>query len=481
LLVESTVLGVSGTVLGLLAARWISSGLLAINPIELPEMFRSSLDWRVLAFTAVMTIAAICEFGLLPAFYGSRTDLVTVLRGTRATQSPSERRTRAGLVVVQVSLAVVLLVTSALTIRSLMRLWQVYPGFRPDGLVAASVSVPPARYPDDAALRTFQQRLLRRSAQIPGVGGVSAVTHLPFVFDRNSSDYIVVGQPVPKSTDYLIANFNRVSPGYVESMRIPILEGRTFAESDSGSAPLAVMVSQALAQRHWPKGGAVGHQLLFDEGEGERPKTIVGVVGDVRADGFEGGVEPTIYQPLSQAPAPAFWVVMTTGRETEALVPEIRAALREVDPALPLGLAQSVTGIMGATVRRPQFLAVIMTAFGAAALVIAAIGLYGVLSFDVVQQRRELGVRVAFGATAASIRALVFGRGLRLVGLGLAAGVVMSIVASRSISGLLFQVPETDASAFLLAGGTLALTAAVAIWLPARRASRADPIEILRT
>ena len=261
-----------------------------------------------------------------------------------------------------------LLVTSALTIRSLMRLWQVYPGFRPDGLVAASVSVPPARYPDDAALRTFQQRLLRRSAQIPGVGGVSAVTHLPFVFDRNSSDYIVVGQPVPKSTDYLIANFNRVSPGYVESMRIPILEGRTFAESDSGSAPLAVMVSQALAQRHWPKGGAVGHQLLFDEGEGERPKTIVGVVGDVRADGFEGGVEPTIYQPLSQAPAPAFWVVMTTGRETEALVPEIRAALREVDPALPLGLAQSVTGIMGATVRRPQFLAVIMTAFGAAAL-----------------------------------------------------------------------------------------------------------------
>jgi predicted permease len=481
LLVESAVLGIAGTVLGLVAARWISSGLLAINPIDLPDMFRSSLDWRVLAFTAGMTVAAVCAFGLLPALYGSRTDLVTVLRGTRATQSPSERRTRAALVIVQVSLAVVLLVISALTIRSLMRLWQVYPGFQPAGLVAASVSVPPARYADDAALRTFQQRLLSRSARIPGVGAVSAVTHLPFVFDRNSSNYVIVGEPAPKAADYLLANFNRVSAGYIEALRIPVLEGRTFAEGDSASAPLVVVVSQALAQRHWPKGGAVGHQLLFDEGKGERPKTIVGVVGDVKADGFEGGVEPTIYLLLSQKPAPGFWVVMRTARATESLVPEVRAALKEIDPALPLGLLQSLTDIMGATVRRPQFLAVIMSVFGGAALVIAAIGLYGVLSFDVAQQRRELGVRVAFGATSASIRGLVFGRGFRLVGLGLAAGVVMSIVASRSISGLLFQVPATDMSAFILAGGTLALTAGVAIWFPARRASRADPIEILRT
>jgi putative ABC transport system permease protein len=481
LLVESAVLGVVGTVLGLIAAPWISAGLLAVNPIELPDMFRSSLDWRVLGFTAATTIGAICAFGLLPALHGSRADLVTVLRGTRTTPSPSERRTRASLVVVQVALAVVLLVTSALTIRSLMRLWQTDPGFRPEGLVATSVSLPPARYADDDALRTVQERLLNRAVRIPGVGTASAVTHLPFVFDRNSSNYIVVGEPARKTTDHLIANFNRVSPGYVESMRIPVFEGRTFAGADSASAPLVVVISQSLARRHWPNGGAVGHQLLFDEGEGERPKTIIGVVGDVRADGFEGAVEPTIYRPFSQAAAPAYWVVMTTGRSAETLAPDVRAALRDIHPALPVGLTRGLTEIMAATVRRPQFTAVVMTAFGAVALVIAAIGLYGVLSFDVAQQRRELGVRVALGATASSIRALVLTRGFRLVGVGLAAGVALSILAGRSISGLLFQVPATDALAFVVAGATLVLTAGVAIWFPARRASRADPVETLRT
>lgn len=481
LLFESAVLGVAGTALGLLAARWISHGLLEISPIALPEMFRSSIDWRVLGFTGAMTVAAICAFGLLPALHGSRTDLVTTLRSTRTTHTPSERRMRASLVVLQVSLAVVLLVASALTIRSLARLWQVYPGFEPDGLVAASVDVPPERYADETALRTFQERLLARSARIPGVSHVSAVTHLPFVFDRNSSDYSVVGEPTPKTGDYLIANFNRVSPGYVEALGIPLVEGRTFGQADTASGPLVAMVSRTLAERHWPRGGAVGQQILLNEGENERPKTIIGVVGDVRADGFEGRIEPTIYLPLSQVPQPAYWVVMSTARPAEALVPDIRGALHETDPALPLSMVRDLTDIMSETVKRPQFTAVVMSAFGLVALAIAAIGLYGVLSFDVAQQRRELGVRVALGATAASIRRLVLARGFRLVGFGLAAGVALAIAASRSISGLLFQAPATDTVAFVVAAVTLALTAGVAIWFPARRASRADPIETLRS
>ncbi len=480
LLFESAILGVCGTALGLVAAQWISSGVLAINPIELPGMFRSSLDWRVLGFTAAMTVVAIGAFGLLPALQGSRTDLVAVLRGTRTTQSSRERRTRAVLVVVQVSLAVVLLVTSALTIRSLVRLWQVNPGFRSESVVASSVSLPQTRYPDARAQRTFMERLLARAAQTPGVTRAAAVTHLPFVLDRNSSDYSVVGEPAPKTGDYLIADFNRVSAGYVEALQIPILEGRPFSVSDGGGSPLVVMVSRALAQRHWPKGGAVGHQLLLGQGEGEIPKTIVGVVGDVRADGFDGRVEPTIYLPLSQAPTPAYWLLMTTSRPADTLAGDMRAAMRDVDGALPVGTVRGFSDIMSDTVKKPQFTAVVMSAFAATALLIAVVGLYGVLAFDVSQQRRELGVRVALGATSASIRRLVLARGFRLVGLGLAGGMIISLLVSRAISGLLFQIPATDATAFVVAGGTLMLTAWIASWFPARRAAHADPIETLR-
>ena len=480
LLFESAMLGVAGTALGLAATQWLSSGILAINPIDLPDMFRSSLDWRVLGFTGGMTMAAICAFGLVPAFQGSRTDLVTVLRGVRATQSRSERRTKAVLVVVQVSLAVVLLVTSALTIRSLLRLWNVEPGFQPNDLVVSSVTLPPSRSKDEPAQRAFQDRLFARSARIPGVTRVAAVTHLPFVLDRNSSDYSVVGEPPRKPGDYLIADFNRVSAGYAEALKIPLVDGRTFSETDVAGSPLVVIISRSLAQRHWPGGGAVGRQLLLGQGEGEVPKTIVGVLGDVRSDGFEGGIEPMIYLPLTQVPSPGYWLVMATARPADELTADVRTAVHEVDPALPVGTMRAVPDILSASVRKPRFTAVVMSAFALAALLIAAIGLYGVLAFDVTRQRRELGVRVALGATASSIRRLVLARGLRLVGFGLAAGMMLSMLASRSISVLLFEVPAMDAVAYLVAAGTLGLTACLAIWLPARRASRADPVETLR-
>lgn len=481
LLFESALLGLAGTGLGLVAAHWISIGILAINPIELPEMFASSLDWRVLGFTAVMTVAAICAFGLLPALHGSRADLLTVLRGaTRSTPSPSERRTRAALVVVQVALAVLLLVMSALTIRSLMRLWEVSPGFRPVELVATSVSLPTNQHPDPGAQRTFLARLLARAARIPGTTGVAAVTHLPFVLDRNASDYTVVGEPERKAGDYLIADFNRVSAGYVEALRIPVVEGRAFDGTDAAASPLVVMVSRSLAERHWPNGGAVGHRLLLGEGEGETPKTIVGVVGDVRYDGFEGRFEPTIYLPLTQVPSPAYWMVLSTARPAGALASEIRAAVHEIDPVLPVNTIRDVPDIMSDTTRKPRFTAVVMSAFAGAALLIAAIGLYGVMAFDVAQQRRELGVRIALGATAASIRRLVLARGCRLVVFGLAVGIALSMLASRFITGLLFQMPATDLVAFFVAGVTLMATAGLAIWVPARRAARADPIEALR-
>ena len=240
------------------------------------------------------------------------------------------------------------------------------------------------------------------------------------------------------------------------------------------------MISESLARRHWPSGSAAGRQLLLGQGDGEVPKTIVGVVGDVRADGFEGRVEPTIYLPLSQAPSPAYWLVTSTDRAAESLMTELRNAVRDIDPALPVGAIRTLPEIMSDSVRKPRFTAVVLGAFAASALLIAAIGLYGVLAFDVARQRRELGVRVALGASASSIRGLVMARGFRLVGMGLVAGLLLSIVTGRSIKGLLFEVPATDLAAYAIAAAILTVTAGLAIWLPARRAAHADPIETLR-
>jgi predicted permease len=359
-------------------------------------------------------------------------------------------------------------------------LWNVDPGFRPEGIVAVPLNLPETRYPDDAKQRAFQERWLARAGQIPGVTGVAALTMLPFAFDKSSSDYTVVGEPARTVGDYLIATYNYVSPEFASVLQMPVTEGRPLSAGDAAGAPLVALVSESLARRHWPEGGAVGHQLLFGEKKGELPKTIVGVVGDVRMEGFDAAVAPTIFVPQAQAPADSFWTAFTSTRDADALAPEIRAALRDVDPLLPTGKIRPLTAIMGDTVKKPRFAAVVLSAFAMVALLIAAIGLYGVLSFDVAQQRRELGVRVALGATPQGIRRLVLTRGFRLVAAGLVFGIAAALAASRLISGMLFNAPAIDVVSLFAAAGVLGLTTLIATWLPARRATKADPIEALR-
>ena len=480
LLFESAIFGAGGTAVGLVGARWMSAGLVALNPIELPGMFRSSLDWRVFGFTILMTLAAVFAFGMLPALTGSRTDLVSMLRsGTRTTSSRRERRTKATLVVLQVSLAVVLLVGGGLMIRSLMRLWQVDPGFRSENVITTAVSLPAGRYGDAASQRGFQERWLARVRQVPGVSASAAMTMLPFAFDKSSSDYSIVGAPARKTGDYLIATYDYVSADFTTVLRMPVIEGRTLRDADGAAAPRVAIISESLARRHWPPGGAVGHQLLFGS-KNDPPKTIVGVVRDVRMGGFDAGIDPTIYVPLSQSPVPAFWTAMVSERPADAVAADVRAALHDVDASLPADKVRPLTDIMGDTVKKPRFTAVVMSAFALTALLIAAVGLYGVLAFDVAEQRRELGVRIALGATPQGIRALVLGRGFRLVATGLVTGAVVSVASTRLISGLLFDAPGVDAIPLLAATIALALAAIVATWLPARRATRADPIEALR-
>jgi putative ABC transport system permease protein len=482
LLFENAALGGAGTVLGLLLAHWISSGLIAVNPIALPDMFRSALDWRVLGFTAGLTLAAVFTFGLLPALLASRTDLALMLQsGARATGLPSEQRVKASLAVVQVALALVLLVGSGLAIRSLFRLWSIDPGFRADSVASVGISLPETRYATEAAQREFEQRLLSRVRQLPGVTRVSAATLLPFARQiQDSGDYSIVGLPPRQTGDYLIASYQRTSPGYVDSLRMHILEGRNFRESDDNAAPPVALISESLARRHWATGQAVGHQLRTGGRPDEIPKTIVGVVSDVRMEGFNGRIDPTIYLPLSQSPAANFWTIVTSVRSADRLSADLRIAVREIDASVPVANARLLLDVMGDSVKKPRFTAIVLSAFGVTALLIAAIGLYGVLACDVAQRRREMGVRMALGATPGNIRRLLLMRGVRIVGVGLLLGGLSALACTRLMAGLLVDVPPADAVAYGAATFVLAIASLMATWFPARSATRADPIEALR-
>jgi predicted permease len=483
MLAESLLLGATGGVLGLLMAQWVAQGLLAINPIELPSMFDARLDARVFAFTAAATLLSVLVFGLVPALQGSRADIRSVLQsGTRVLGTRGELRVKNILVAGQVAVAIVLLVVAALTIRTFERLWSVAPGISAAGVHVTNLSLPEARYPDAAAQAAFQSRLLERMRAIPGVRVAALSNAIPFTPGRNAGDYRIEGQPPRRDNEYQIAARQEVSTGYFAALEIPLREGRLYTDADTlASAPVAI-VSKAFADRHWPGQSAIGRTLTFEAGPDGQPswRRIVGVVADVRNRGFLEPVEPLIYRPAAQAPNGAMWIIARSDRPAASLPSDLRAAVAAVDRDIPIDEVQSMTGVMGETVRKPKFTATLLAAFGIAALLIAAVGLYGVMSFDVARQTRDIGVRIALGATPAQVRQRVVSRALLLTSAGLAFGFAGALAAGRAMESLLFGVTPTDVPAFAIAGGAMGLVALIASWLPARRATRVDPVIALR-
>ena len=483
MLAESLLLGAAGGILGLVLAQWIAQGLVAINPIELPSMFDVRLDARVFGFTAAATLVSVLVFGLVPALQGSRADVRSVLQsGTRVLGTRSELRMKNLLVAAQVAVAIVLLVAAALTIRTFERLWSVAPGISADRVFVTSLNLPEARYPDAAAQATFQTRLLERLASVPGTRAAAVSNGIPFTPDRNAGDYRVEGQPPRRDNEYQIGARQTVSPGYFAAFQIPLREGRLFNDADTQSAPRVAIVSQALADRHWPGQSAVGRKLTFQTGADGDPvwMRIVGVVADVRNRGFQEPVEPLIYLAAAQAPGGAMWVIARSDRPATSIPSDLRAAVAAVDRDIPIDDVQSMSAVMGETVRKPKFTATLLAAFGLAALLIAAVGLYGVMSFDVARQTRDIGVRMALGATPGLVRQRVVSRALMLTAAGLAVGFAGALGAGRAMKSLLFGVTPTDIPAFAMAGGAMALVAVIASWLPARRATKVDPVVALR-
>jgi putative ABC transport system permease protein len=478
LLTESLLLSLLGGAAGLLlatAAVQILSGRL---PADLPRLSALAIDLRVLAFTALISVATGVLFGLAPLFQTRRENANETLKQT-ARLAGIQSRVRNGLVVAQIAVAMVLLSGAALTAKSFWNLLQVSPGFRTEHVLTARVSMPGSRYPDVPRVSRFQMELLQRVRNMPGIQSAGLTAYLPLSGADNGWAFFIEGRPPLPVGVYNMAKYRPVSPGYFETIGIPILRGRGFTDADGENAPLVVVISESMARIYWGDVNPVGKRLRFG---GPGMRTIVGIVGDVRHESLEGKGKAELYVPLTQIPnterRPT--IVIRTAIEPAAVMADLRKTVSAIDSALPLEQVESMEQLVSASVGQPRFRTVLLGAFSFLAVVIASVGIYGVMNYLVSQRIREFGIRVAIGATGGDVLRLVLRQAAVLIAVGLVLGLVGSALFARLITGLLYGVSPLDPLTFVMVSLLLSTVALLASYIPAHRATRVDPLTALR-
>jgi putative ABC transport system permease protein len=484
-LVESLLVAAAGAVAGVVAAGWIVAGLRALAPIPLPAMFEPTVDGGVLLFAAALALAAAAASGLVPALgAGERGGLMSALRegGAGAGTGRRDRRTRSLLAAGQVALAFTLVVGAGLLLRSFVELQRVDPGFEPSGLLTFRVIVPDAGYPERADVAAFYARYLERLGALPGVESASMVSWMPMSGADTDVTFVVEGEPPPEPGRQKAIWYRQVDPGYFRTLHIPLLAGRAFTPADGAEAPPVVVLGETAARAWFGGEDAVGKRLKpGDDPESDEPWwTVVGVVGSVRHAGLAAEPKHEIYLPHAQSPRASMTLVLRTAGAPQALVPPARAALADLDPTLALAGVQTASELVAGSLALPRFLALCVLAFGAVALFLAALGVYGVVAEVVGRRTRELGLRMALGADRSAVLRLVMRQGLALAAAGLVAGLAGALLTGRLLEGLLFQVAPRDLATLAAATALLATVALLAAWLPARRATRLDPLAALR-
>ncbi|HEY9506594.1 MAG TPA: ABC transporter permease [Gemmatimonadales bacterium] len=484
LLTESVLLALAGGVLGLGLAVWGVSALRALDPGTLPRLDEVRLDARALAFALVLSVGTGLLFGVVPAVRARRFDLRGGLaEGGRALSGArSAARTRSALVLAEVALASVLLVGAALLLRSFVGLTRVDPGISVDGILTARVTLPRSRYDDPARQVAFADALLDRARALPGVASAALGSAAP-VDDAVPYWAIAlagVEQPPPDVVQDAVVY--RASPEYFHTFGLPLIRGRLFEPADRADRTPVAIVSQGLAQRYWPGRDPVGSRLTFGDPTDSATSwmTVVGVVGDVRQDGAVSPAYPQIYVPFAQLSNRSVVVALRTRRNPLALAAPLKRALAGVDPSLALSEVTTMEQRVASTLARPRVNAALLAGFAATALVLAALGIYGVIAYSVVQRTRELGIRVALGASADAVLGMVMRQGLTPVMIGLAIGLGVAAVGSRVLRSLLYGVTATDLATYGAVAAFLTAVAAAASYVPARRAARSDPVQALR-
>ena len=483
LLTESVLLALAGGALGLLVALWGGDLLVALSGEDIPRAAQVGLDVRVLGFTLLVSFVTGVLFGLVPALHAARFDLTESLKegGRSGTEGARRNHVRSALVVAEVAIALVLLVGAGLLMQSLRRLQHVNPGFDAHNVLTLNVTLPEVRYKTPQQVE-FYRNLRERVAQLPGVTSASVVFPLPLSGDRIGISFETEGRPLPPS-DLPVTEFRTINPDYFHTLNIPLRKGRDFTARDDAHAPGVIIVNEAFAQKFFPNEDPIGRRIKpgisTDENEPVM-REIVGVVGNVRHRSLSTAAEPEAYVPHAQVPFGSMTLVVKTAPDARSLVSAVRNEVRALDKDLPVYNVKTLEDYLAASVAQPRFNTLLLASFAGLALVLTAVGLYGVMSYAVVQRTHEMGIRIALGAQTGDVLKLVVGQGMLLALIGVGMGLLASLAATRVLASLLYEVSAADP--LIYAGITLLITtvALLACYIPARRATKVDPMVALR-
>ncbi len=483
LLTESVLLSLAGGILGLLLAVWGSAALTSLPSMGIPRLSSAGVDLRALAFTLAVSLVTGILFGLAPALHASRFNLFGSLKegGRNATDGAGRSKIRNFLVVSQVSLAVVLLIGASLMIESIFHLLHQSPGFNPQGVLVFNLDLPDARYGKPEQSADFFKELQARIRTLPGVKNASGVMPLPLSGDTLRTSFEIEGKPMAKS-DLPRTQIRAVGLDYFQAMRIPLVAGREFTERDNRSAAHVIIINQTLARRFFPNENPVGKHMKpgMSAGKTDNMCEIVGVVGDVKHRNLWQEPDPESYVPYEQKPIGAMNILVRSDSDPMVLLPAVREQVRALDAELPIYRAQRLEEYVAASVAQRRFTSLLCSVFAGVGLLLAVVGLFGVMSFSVAQRTHEIGVRVAVGAEKADILQMILREGMAITLAGIVLGLIGAFGISSIIKSQLFGVSATDPLTFFGVVGALALVALAACYIPARRATRVDPMVALR-
>lgn len=482
MLAESLVVSLLGAVLGVVLAQWGIAAMVAAIPYPLPDWMIFDIDQRVMAFTVAVAVGSAVLFGLLPALQSSAVNVNETLKdgGRSATTGLKRARLRSALIVSEIALSVVLLVSAALLMKSFVRLQSVHPGFDTERVLTVSLPLAGERYASIPQRTAFFDQVIERIGSLPGVRSVAAVHYAPLAGSNTGTSLTIEGQPVARGEEH-IAPYRAVTHGYFATLGVPVVRGREFTRVESAdTASIAIIVNETAARRYWPREDAVGKHVKLSTDPAQPWLTIVGVAGDVKLRTLDEKPSPQLYVPYASAAFRTMTLLVRTAGDPGSMAATVRATVKSIDAGIPAFNVYTMREIVTRSMWTSRLWGGMFGTFALVALLLAAVGVYGVMAYGVTQRTHEIGVRMALGAESRDIVRLIVGRGITLTILGVGLGLVLAFGVTRLLAGLLFGVQPSDPLTFTAVAALLSLVALSASYLPARRATRVGPMVALR-